>query len=65
VALYRDLHYCFRPRARDVREQLPVDKGSCGYAARWNTFKRIAAGYSAGEKAGLFAGTVAKFYRLV
>jgi L-fuconolactonase len=42
----------------------PVDKGSCGYAALWNAFKRIAAGFSAAEKAALFAGTAAKFYRL-
>ncbi len=35
----------------------PVDKGSCGYATLWNAFKRIAAGYSAAEKAALFAGT--------
>jgi L-fuconolactonase len=42
----------------------PVDKGSCGYAALWNAFKRIAAGCSAAEKAALFAGTASKFYRL-
>jgi L-fuconolactonase len=42
----------------------PVDKGSCGYAALWNAFKRIAAGCSAAEKAALFAGTATKFYRL-
>jgi L-fuconolactonase len=42
----------------------PVDKGSCDYAALWNAFKRIAAGYSAAEKQGLFAGTASKFYRL-
>jgi L-fuconolactonase len=42
----------------------PVDKGSCGYAALWNAFKRIAAGCSAVEKAALFSGTATKFYRL-
>jgi L-fuconolactonase len=42
----------------------PVDKGSCGYAALWNAFKRIAADCSAAEKAALFAGTASKFYRL-
>jgi hypothetical protein len=35
----------------------PVDKGSCDYAELWNAFKRIAAGYSAAEKAALFTGT--------
>src|SRR5712671_1076391 len=43
----------------------PVDKGSCSYAALWNAFKRIAAGYSAAEKAALFAGTAGNFYKLV
>ena len=42
----------------------PVDKGSCGYAALWNAFKRIAAGCSATEKRALFSGTATKFYRL-
>ena len=42
----------------------PVDKGSCGYAALWNAFKRIAAGCSAADKAALFAGTATKLYRL-
>ena len=42
----------------------PVDKGSCGYAALWNAFKRIAAGCSAAETAALLAGTATKFYRL-
>ena len=42
----------------------PVDKGSCGYAALWNAFKRIAAGHSPAEKYALFAGTASKFYKL-
>ncbi|HEV2300381.1 MAG TPA: amidohydrolase family protein [Stellaceae bacterium] len=42
----------------------PVDKGSCGYVAVWNAFKRLAAGCSAAEKAALFSGTATKFYRL-
>jgi L-fuconolactonase len=42
----------------------PVDKGMCGYVACWNAFKRIAAGCSASEKADLFAGSAARFYRL-
>jgi len=43
----------------------PVDKGSCSYAALWNAFKRIAAGYSAAEKAALFAGTAGNLYKIV
>ncbi len=42
----------------------PVDKGTCSYQVLWNTFKRIATGYSADEKTALFSGTAAKAYRL-
>jgi predicted TIM-barrel fold metal-dependent hydrolase len=54
----------FGPERAMFESNFPVDKGSCGYAALWNAFKRIAAGYSAAEKAALFAGTASKFYRL-
>jgi predicted TIM-barrel fold metal-dependent hydrolase len=36
----------------------------CGYVSCWNAFKRIAAACSADEKADLFAGSAARFYRL-
>jgi predicted TIM-barrel fold metal-dependent hydrolase len=42
----------------------PVDKGMCSYVSCWNAFKRIAEGCSAAEKADLFAGSAARFYRL-
>jgi len=42
----------------------PVDKGSGSYQIFWNTFKRLAAGYSATEKTALFSGTATRFYRL-
>jgi predicted TIM-barrel fold metal-dependent hydrolase len=42
----------------------PVDKGTCGYQVLWNTFKRIAAGYSADEKTALFSGAAAKAHHL-
>ncbi len=42
----------------------PVDRWGADYGVLWNAFKRIAAGASADEKAALFAGTAAKFYRL-
>jgi predicted TIM-barrel fold metal-dependent hydrolase len=42
----------------------PVDKGMCSYPIVWNAFKRLAAGCSADEKAALFHGTAARFYRL-
>jgi predicted TIM-barrel fold metal-dependent hydrolase len=54
----------FGPERAMLESNFPVDKGSCGYAALWNAFKRIAAGYSAAEKAALFSGTATKFYRL-
>ena len=54
----------FGPEQAMFESNFPVDKGSCGYAALWNAFKRIAAGNSAAEKAALFAGTATKFYRL-
>lgn len=42
----------------------PVDGWACDYPTLWNAFKRVAAGASAEEKAALFAGTAARFYRL-
>jgi predicted TIM-barrel fold metal-dependent hydrolase len=42
----------------------PVDKGSYSYGVFWNACKRLAAGASAQERADLFAGTAARFYRL-
>jgi L-fuconolactonase len=42
----------------------PVDKGSYGYQIFWNACKRLVANASPGEKADLFAGTAARFYKL-
>ena len=41
----------------------PVDKVTCSYNVLWNTFKRIASGCSADEKAALFHDTAARVYR--
>jgi L-fuconolactonase len=54
----------FRAHRAMFESNFPVDKGSCGYQALWNAFKRIAAGSSADEKTALFAGTATRFYRL-
>jgi L-fuconolactonase len=54
----------FGPERAMFESNFPVDKGSCGYAALWNAFKRITAGFSVAEKAALFAGTAIKFYQL-
>jgi predicted TIM-barrel fold metal-dependent hydrolase len=43
---------------------VPVDNGMCSYPVVWNAFKRVAEGNSAEEKADLFHGTAARFYRL-
>lgn len=42
----------------------PVDKESFSYAVYWNACKRLARGAGAAEKAALFGGTAARFYRI-
>ena len=42
----------------------PVDKGSYATAPFWNACKILARGASAAEKADLFSGAAARFYRL-
>jgi predicted TIM-barrel fold metal-dependent hydrolase len=42
----------------------PVDSATCSYVRLWNAFKRISAGWSADERAALFAGTARRAYRL-
>ena len=54
----------FGPQRSMFESNFPVDKGTCSYPVLWNTFKRIAAGYSPDEKTALFSGTAAKAYRL-
>ena len=40
----------------------PVDKMSVGYVTLWNSFKKMASGASAAEKASLFHDTAARVY---
>jgi predicted TIM-barrel fold metal-dependent hydrolase len=54
----------FGPRRCMFESNFPVDIGSCAYDVLWNTFKILAKGYSAEEKAELFAGTARRVYRL-
>ena len=54
----------FGPQRAMFESNFPVDKGTCSYQVLWNAFKRLAAGYSADEKAALFSGAAAKAYRL-
>jgi predicted TIM-barrel fold metal-dependent hydrolase len=54
----------FGPERCMFESNFPPDKGTCSYAVLWNTFKRLTADISETEKAAMFAGTAANFYRL-
>ena len=54
----------FGPSRCMFESNFPVDKVTCSYGVLWNSFKRLAAGYSASEKAALFHDTAARVYRL-
>jgi predicted TIM-barrel fold metal-dependent hydrolase len=54
----------FSPRRCMFESNFPVDRASCSYVVLWNTFKKIAAGFNAEEKAQLFHRTAAEVYRL-
>ena len=52
----------FGPQRAMFESNYPVDRWGASYPVLWNTFKRLASGASADEKADLFAGTAARFY---
>jgi predicted TIM-barrel fold metal-dependent hydrolase len=54
----------FGPQRCMFESNFPVDKVSCSYVVLWNSFKRLAAGFSPTEKAALFHDTAARVYRL-
>jgi predicted TIM-barrel fold metal-dependent hydrolase len=54
----------FGPHRGLFESNFPVDKMGIGWAALWNTFKRIASGASATEKQAMFSGTARRVYRL-
>ncbi|MBL6952865.1 MAG: amidohydrolase family protein [Alphaproteobacteria bacterium] len=54
----------FGPERCMFESNFPVDKASCAYTTLWNAFKRLAAGFSASEKAALFHDTAARVYRI-
>lgn len=54
----------FGPARCMFESNFPVDKISCSYLVLWNAFKKIAAGFTAQEKAQLFHRTAAEIYRL-
>jgi predicted TIM-barrel fold metal-dependent hydrolase len=54
----------FGPSRCMFESNFPVDKGSYSYPVFWNACKLLAKGASPADKADLFAGTAARFYRL-
>jgi L-fuconolactonase len=54
----------FGPERCMFESNFPPDQDSVDYPIIWNTFKRIAARYSADEKRALFHGAAAQAYRL-
>ncbi len=54
----------FTPRRCMFESNFPVDKVTASYRVYWNTFKRIASGASAADKALLFHDTAVRFYGL-
>jgi L-fuconolactonase len=54
----------FGPVRCMFESNFPVDRISCSYGVLWNSFKKIAAGFTPDEKAHLFHRTAAKTYRL-
>jgi predicted TIM-barrel fold metal-dependent hydrolase len=55
---------CFGVERCMFESNFPVDKASVSYRVLWNSFKRIAAGFSAAERAALFHDTAVRVYRL-
>lgn len=54
----------FGPSRCMFESNFPVDRVSCSYQVLWNAFKKIAAGFSADDKAWMFHRTAAETYRI-
>jgi L-fuconolactonase len=54
----------FGPSRSMFESNFPVDKGSYSYPVFWNACKLMTKGASRSERADLFAGSAARFYRL-
>ena len=54
----------FGPERGMFESNFPPDGVSSSYEVVWNAFKRLAANFSAAEKAALFSGTAKRVYRL-
>jgi len=55
---------CFGPARCMFESNFPVDKVSASYRVLWNSFKRIAAAFTAAEKRALFHDTAVRVYGL-
>ncbi len=68
VAATRDYYAhmidCFGPDRCMFESNFPVDKVSCSYRVLWNSFKRLAQGFSASDKAALFHDTAVRVYNV-
>jgi L-fuconolactonase len=54
----------FGPSRCLFESNYPVDRSSIGYTVLWNSFQKIAGGYSDSEREALFSGTAARVYRI-
>jgi predicted TIM-barrel fold metal-dependent hydrolase len=54
----------FGPSRCMFESNFPMDAATCDYRTLWNTFARLATGYSHDEKADVFGGTASRFYGL-
>ncbi len=54
----------FGPDRCMFESNFPMDREACAYNVLWNSFKRLAAGFSDAEKDSLFRRTAARVYRL-
>ena len=61
---YHHTIQCFGPERCMFESNFPVDRFSLSYPVLWNGFKKIAAEYSAAEKAAMFSETARRVYRL-
>jgi L-fuconolactonase len=54
----------FGPQRCMMESNFPVDKQTCSYGVLWNALKKITLRFADAEKAALYSGTAARFYRL-
>ena len=54
----------FGPDRCMFESNFPVDRGAFSYHTYWNAAKRLAAGYSASEKAAMMGGTAKRVYSI-